>query len=164
MGSPFGQECSGAAYPPHVEWSTSVEIGAAPEVVWRVLTEVEAWPEWTPSVRAIVRVDPGALHVGQRVRISQPRFPTTVWRLTELVEGRSFTWRAGGPGARTTASHTVEPTDVRARATLRLTQQGPLGLLVGAISSGLTRRYLDMEATGLKKRSEELPRSKEPGE
>lgn len=147
-----------------MEWSTSVEIVAAPEVVWRVMSEVEAWPEWTPSVRSIVRVDPGELHVGQRLRISQPRFPTTVWRLTELVEGRSFVWQAGGPGARTVASHTVEPADAGARATLRLTQQGPLGLLVGALSSGITRRYLELESTGLKKRSEEVARSAGPGD
>jgi len=48
-------------------------------VVWRMLGEVEAWPELTSSVRSIVRVDPGPLHVGQRLRISQPRLPTTVW-------------------------------------------------------------------------------------
>jgi uncharacterized membrane protein len=137
-----------------MEWRASVVIAAPAEVVWRVLSEVEAWPEWTPSVRSIVRLDPGPLHVGQRLRISQPRFPTTVWRLTELVEGRSFVWQAGGPGARTTASHSVEPDGVGARATLSLSLRGPLGLLVGALSSGVTRRYLALETSGLKKRSE----------
>lgn len=124
-----------------------------------MLSDVEAWPAWTPSVRSIVRVDPGELHVGQRLRISQPRFPTTVWRLTELVDGRFFVWQAGGPGARTTATHTVEPTDTGARATLSLAQRGPLGLLVGALSNSLTRRYLEMESAGLKQRSEEVARS-----
>ena len=142
-----------------MEWSTSVEIAASPEVVWRVLSEVEAWPGWTPSVRAIVRVDPGPLHVGQRIRISQPRFPTTVWRLTELVDGHSFVWQAGGPGVRTTAAHSVEPSGAGAVATLSLSQRGPLGLLVGTLSSGLTRRYLEMERAGLKPRSEEAARS-----
>jgi carbon monoxide dehydrogenase subunit G len=137
-----------------MEWSASVEIAASPEVVWRVLSEVEAWPEWTPSVRSIVRLDPGPMRVGQRLRISQPRFPTTVWRLTELDEGRSFVWQAGGPGARTTASHTVEPTGDGTRATLRLGQRGPLGLLVGVLTSGLTRRYLELETSGLKQRAE----------
>jgi carbon monoxide dehydrogenase subunit G len=137
-----------------MEWSASVVVAAPTDVVWRVLSEVEAWPEWTPSVRSIVRLDPGPLHIGQRLRISQPRFPTTVWRLTELVEGRSFVWRAGGPGARTTASHTVEPDGAGTRVTLSLRQQGPLGLLVGTLTSGLTRRYLELESSGLKRRSE----------
>jgi hypothetical protein len=37
---------------------------------------------------------------------------------------------------------------------LRLEQRGPLGLLVGALSNGLTRRYLELEVNGLKQRSE----------
>ncbi len=131
-----------------------MEIAAAPEVVWRVLSDVETWPEWTPSVRAIVRLDPGPLHVGQRVRISQPRVPTTVWRLTELVEGRSFSWRAGAPGARTTAHHTVEPFGAGTRATLRLGMHGPVGVLVGALMNGMNRRYLQLETDGLKRRGE----------
>ncbi|HEU5472638.1 MAG TPA: SRPBCC family protein [Actinophytocola sp.] len=138
-----------------MEWSASVPISAPPEVVWAVMAEVEAWPEWTASVRSIVRVDPGPLHVGQRLRISQPRFPTTVWTLTELVERSVFVWVAGGPGARTTARHELEPSGAGTLVTLRLTQQGPLGLLVGALSSKVTKRYLELESTGLKRRSEE---------
>jgi hypothetical protein len=89
--------------------------------------------------------------------------PDVVWRLTELVDGRSVVWQAGGPGARTTASHTVEPTEAGTRATLRLTQQGPLGLLVGALSARLTRRYLEMEIAGLKRHSEARSGETGPG-
>jgi ligand-binding SRPBCC domain-containing protein len=137
-----------------VEWSASVHIDAPPPVVWRVMSEVEAWPEWTSSVTEIVRVDPGPLHVGQRLRIRQPRFPPTVWRLTELVEERRVVWRAGGPGARTTAHHTLSPAGDGTLVRLRLTQQGPLGLLVGTLTSRLTHRYLELETTGLKHRCE----------
>jgi hypothetical protein len=137
-----------------VEWASSVLIDTPPRTVWQVMSEVESWPEWTASVTEIVRVDPGPLHVGQRLRIRQPRLPSTVWRLTELVEERSVTWRAGGPGARTTAHHRIEPSGSGTEVTLRLTQQGPLGLLVGALTGGLTRRYLEMETSGLKRRCE----------
>lgn len=139
-----------------------MRIEAPPPVVWQVMTEVEAWPEWTASVRSIVRLDPGPLHVGQRLRISQPRLPTTVWRLTELSEKSEFVWTAGGPGARTTARHRVEPDGTGSRVTLTLTQRGPLGVLVGKLTNGLTRRYLEMESGGLKKRSEERA-AREPG-
>jgi uncharacterized protein YndB with AHSA1/START domain len=137
-----------------MEWSASVLIAAPPPLVWQVLSEVESWPQWTASVTSIIRLDPGPLHVGQRIRIRQPRFPTTVWTLTDLVEGRSFVWRAGGPGATTTAHHQIDPSGTGTLATLRLTQQGPLGRLVGTLTSGLTNRYLEMETTGLKRRCE----------
>jgi carbon monoxide dehydrogenase subunit G len=138
-----------------MEWRASIDIDAAPDTVWRVLSDVEAWPAWTPSVRRITRLDPGPPHVGQRLRISQPRFPTTVWRLTELVDGRFVAWRAGGPGARATATHALEPHATGTRATLGLTLLGPLGLLVGVLTGGRTRRYLELETTGLKRAAEQ---------
>lgn len=137
-----------------MEWRASVEIAAPPRVVWQVLADVETWPEWTPSVRSIVRVDPGPLHVGQRLRIAQPRFPVTTWRLTELTEERSCVWQAGGPGARVTARHEIEPARSGTLAKLSLEQHGALGLLVGALTARVTRRYLELETRGLKARCE----------
>jgi carbon monoxide dehydrogenase subunit G len=137
-----------------MEWSSSVLVAAPPRVVWQVLGELESWPEWTVSVRSIERVDPGPLHVGQRIRIRQPRLPATVWRLVELTEERSFGWQARGPGATTTAEHRIEPSGTGTQVTLRLAQHGPLGLLAGALTGMLTRRYLELEASGLKQRCE----------
>lgn len=138
-----------------MQWSASIRITAPPAVVWQVLGEVEAWPQWTASVTEIVRVDPGPLHTGQRIRIRQPRLPTTVWTLTDLAQQQYFVWRAGGPGAKTTAHHRIEPDGDGTLVTLRLTQQGPVGWLVGVLTASLTRRYLELESTGLKRRCEE---------
>jgi len=130
-----------------VEWSASVEIAVPPAAVWAVLSAVEDWPEWTPSVTSIVRVDPGPLHVGQRLRIRQPRFPATVWRLTELVEERLCVWRAAAGVA---ARHSLGPSGGGTRMTLRMIQPAVIGLLTGR----LTRRYLALETSGLKRRCE----------
>jgi hypothetical protein len=138
-----------------MQWSASIRITAPPAVVWHVLGEVEAWPQWTESVTEIVRVDPGPLHPGQRIRIRQPRLPATVWTLTDLAQQRYFVWRTGGPGVRTTAHHRIEQDGDGTLVTLRLTQHGPVGWLVGVLTASLTRRYLDMECTGLKRRCEE---------
>jgi uncharacterized protein YndB with AHSA1/START domain len=138
--------------------SVTVDIDASAERVWAVMSEVESWPQWTPSVRSIRRLDPGPLRVGARSRIKQPRLPPTTWTVVELVDGQSFTWTATGPGMRASAHHRVEQTPTGSRAILSIDQEGILGRLVARLSADLTKRYLALEAAGLKRRSEQLAR------
>ena len=133
----------------------TVDISAPPEVVWAVLSDVESWPEWTASVTSVRRLSSQRLQVGSRVRIKQPRLPATVWTVSDLVEGEQFTWTADSPGVRTRFSHRVVGRDDGSQATLWIDQGGVLGSVVGLLYGGLTRRYLQMEAAGLKRRSEE---------
>ena len=134
----------------------TVDISAPPEVVWAVISDVESWPEWTASVTSVRRLSSQRLQVGSRVRIKQPRLPATVWTVSDLVEGEQFTWTADNPpGVRTRASHRVAGRANGSQATLWIDQGGVLGSVVGLLYGGLTRRYLQMEAAGLKQRSEE---------
>jgi hypothetical protein len=94
------------------------------------------------------------LQVGSRVRIEQPRLPATVWTVSDLVEGERFTWTSTSPGVHTRASHRVVGTAAGSRVTLSIDQAGVLGRWVGRLCGGLTRRYVEMEAAGLKQRSE----------
>ena len=121
----------------------------------RVLSDVESWPEWTASVTSVRRLSSERLRVGSRVRIKQPGLPATVWTVSDLVEGEQFTWTADSPGVRTRASHRVAGRADGSQATLWIEQGGVLGSVVGLLYGGLTRRYLQMEAAGLKQRSEE---------
>lgn len=132
-----------------------VSVQAPPEEVWRLLVDVERWPSWTPSVRETSLLDPGPLRVGSRVRLAQPRLPVATWTVTELDPGRSFSWTSTSGGVRTTAVHEVAP----APAAGSLLQLGirHTGLLAWVAAKGfgrLTRRYLRMEAHGLKQRAE----------
>lgn len=135
---------------------SSIEIDAAPEVVWPVFADVEQWPSWTASVRRVTPLDGAELAVGRRFEILQPRFPRLVWTVTELDPGRGWTWRQRSPGATTLAVHEVLPLDGGRRTLVRqrIDQRGPGGVLVGLLTRGLTRRYLTMEADGLKRASE----------
>lgn len=138
--------------------SATIDIDAPAEHVWAVISDVENWPVWTPSVRSLRRLDPGPLRVGARQRIKQPRLPTTIWTVTELIEGELFTWTATGPGMSTSARHRIEPTPTGSRAILSIDQEGILGQLLAYLMADLIRRYLSLEATGLKRRAEQLAR------
>ncbi len=137
-----------------MRFEASTRIGATPQRVWQIYADVERWPEWTWSVTSVERLDTGPLALGSRVRIRQPRLPTTVWTVTELVPGHHFLWQATGLGTTSIGGHFVDADGEQARATARLDQHGPGGALIGWLSAALTRRYLDLELAGLKNRAE----------
>ncbi len=132
----------------------TVEIAAAPETVWAVLSELERWPEWTASMREVEPLDTPPFRLGARVRIKQPRAPTQVWTITDLQEGRTFSWETHRPGIRSIAGHAVEPARDGSQVTVSIRQSGLGARLLRFLLQGITARYLEMEAAGLKARCE----------
>ena len=135
-----------------MRFEATIDVAAPAERVFGVYTDVEHWPDWTASVTSVERLDQGPLRVGSRARIKQPRLPVTVWEVTGLVPGRSFTWVARGPGIVSTGSHAVSPMagEDRVKVTASLEQAGPLGPFLGFLTRRLTDRYLDTEVRGIK--------------
>ena len=127
-------------------------IDASAERVWEVMADVTRWPEWTPTVSAVRRLDDGPFGVGSRVELQQPRLPKAVWEVTELVEGRGFTWESTGPGIRSIARHEVGPHGGGATVTLSVEQTGPMGAVAALVWRGLTQRYVETEARSLEQR------------
>jgi uncharacterized membrane protein len=141
----------------------SIEIAAPPELVWDVFSDVQRWPEWTASVTSLVGQDGPALAVGRRFAIKQPGMQKLVWQVTEIDPGSSWTWVQRSPGVLVSARHYViaQPgggTLVRQQ----LDQRGALGALVGRLMVKKTKRFLELEAQGLKARSEQLSRADGP--
>ena len=136
-------------------FSITVEITAPPARVWRVMADVERWPEWTPSVTAVDRLDGGPLRSGSRVRIRQPKLRPAIWCVAEFREGEGFDWETASPGVRAVARHHVVSAQGGARVTLAVEFSGPLAPLVARLTRGLNQRYLDLEAEGLRRRSME---------
>ena len=141
----------------------SIAIDAPPPLVWDVFTDVEHWPEWTASVTSLVGRDGPALVVGRRFAIKQPGMQKLVWKVTEIDPGSSWTWVQRSPGVRVTARHFVtgQPGG-RTLVRQQLDQRGVLGALVGRLMAKKTRRFLELEAQGLKARSEQLSRASGP--
>jgi uncharacterized membrane protein len=157
-----------------LDFQISVEVAAPADVVWSVMSDVERWHEWTPSVRGVRLLDPTPLRVGSRAMIRQPKFPPAMWQVVSLDPGSGFVWKSGLPGMWVYAYHSVESiaspgsggrtgsatggatgSNVRTRATLRLHFAGPVSRLLGRLTANINDRYLAMEAAGLKRRSEE---------
>jgi uncharacterized membrane protein len=132
---------------------SSVEIDAPASLVWDVFSDVERWPEWTDS----------GLAIGKRFEIKQPKLPTLVWKVTDLTPGVSWSWAQRSSGGSTLAHHTLTPiADGRTLVRQTLDQQGVGGAIVGRLMARTTRRYLEMEAQGLKGRSEQLRQAHGP--
>ena len=134
--------------------SLSIDISAAQERVWQVITDVEAWPQWTTSMTTVKRLDDGPLRVGSRARIKQPGLPNLVWQVTDITEGTEFTWVAHTPGVDATASHRVEQTPAGVRLTLTVAWTGIFAGAVAAMAGKRTREYLGLETVGAKGRAE----------
>jgi uncharacterized membrane protein len=138
-----------------MEIERAIDIAAPPDRVWAVMSDVERWPEWTASVRNVERLDPGPFAVGSRARVRQPRLPAATWTVTALEPGRSFEWQSPAPGLRSVGRHRVDGVgDGASRVTLSLIWSGPLTPVVRLLYGNLSRRYVEMEAQGLKRRCE----------
>ncbi len=133
---------------------THIDIAAKPERVWSVMRDCERWHEWTASISSIRFLDAGSLRVGQRALVRQPKLPPGVWKVTELIDGREFTWVSAAPGLLVHARHVVEAAPGGSRVTLSLSYEGILSGLLLRLTRAITERYVAMEANGLKARSE----------
>lgn len=136
-------------------FTKSIDIAAPAGRVWEVMSDVERWREWTPSITTIRILGGGPFAVGARAIVRQPKLPPALWRVSSVDPGREFTWVSPGPGFITVARHSVAPAAGGSRATLGIELRGPLGGLLGRLTGGITERYLDLEAKGLKARSED---------
>ena len=141
----------------YMNTDSSVEIEAPGCVVWQVFSDVERWPEWTASVQRVDALDGPGLGVCKRFAIKQPRMPRLVWEVTELVDGESWSWVQRSPAGSALARHEViQLPDGRTLVRQEIEQRGFTGAVVGRLMARMTRRYLELEARGLKARSEHL--------
>jgi uncharacterized membrane protein len=132
-----------------------LEIDAPVARVWRVWTDVSAWPGWNSAVRQVTRLDDGEMGVGARARVRQPQLPATIWEVTEWQPEERWVWVTRQPGTTTTSVHLVEDLgDGRSRVTSSAEQSGALGGVARRAFGGLTRTLLERETADLRRRCE----------
>lgn len=89
-------------------WTVARHIDAPADAVWRILTDLEAWPEWGPTV-AGAELDGAAFELGATGRVWTPVGVPLPFTITDLEPGRSWAWRVAGVPA---THHGVEPSGV----------------------------------------------------
>jgi hypothetical protein len=127
---------------------------AAPDRVWGALVDIEDWPSWTPSYKWIRRLDQGPLRVGSRAKVKQPGLRSSVWEVTHLDEARGFTWASSAGGVRVVGRHRLIPDGDATRIILSIEQSGVLAGLIGRLYGKRIRRFVQLEAHGIKAAAE----------
>ena len=71
------------------EYEHTVETPAAPDVVWRLWSDIVAWPQWNEGIETIT-VD-GPFAVGTAFTMTPPGDEPVQMRLARIVPGELFT-------------------------------------------------------------------------
>lgn len=134
----------------------TIHVEAPADVVWAVTTDVERWPEWTPTVTSVTRLDDGPFGLGSVARIRQPAQPEAEWTVTEFADGRRFAWETRRRGLRMTGTHELSPEGTGTRSVLRVEARGVVAALLRPLLRLAIRRALSEENRGLRARCEEI--------
>jgi uncharacterized membrane protein len=136
------------------KFSTSITINASQEKVWKVLSDVVCWHEWTPTVNKVEVLNTPELKLGNRYKVFQPKLQPVEWTVTELTTS-NFTWESKSTGMHMAAEHVVKAINAnQSEVTLTFAFNGWLGNLIGKIYGKMVQEYIQTEAQSLKKRVE----------
>jgi hypothetical protein len=128
----------------------SIYIEAPSSVVWNVSIDIERWPQWTPTVTSVKRIDEGPFVCGSSAMIEQPGLPQANWVVTKLIPGEQFTWESRIRGLRMIATHTISTRDFGTESTLRVAMSGFMVWLLWPWLYFSSRRSLEWENRSLR--------------
>jgi uncharacterized membrane protein len=141
-----------------MRYEHTVHIDAPADLVWRLTTDVAAWPSFVPTVRDVQRLDDGPLRVGSATRLRQPGQSPAVWTVTRLEAGQEFAWQTTRFGLTMTGSHRLDADRSGCRNTLTIEVAGRGSRLFGVLLGGLLRKAIRDENAGFKREAERLAR------
>ena len=140
---------------PRGDYVTTATIAAAPDAVWRILTDAAGYPDWNPEIVGLRgRFAPGE-RISARVRLGSGAVRTVPMRVSAFEAPTRMQWTGGLPfglfvGERT---FTVQPRDGGAGFQMHLRMTGPLARLI-LRSVGDRQPEIDAFAAALKQRAE----------
>ncbi len=134
------------------------DILAPPDRVWSLTEDVAGWPDVTPTMTSVERLDEGPLRAGSRARVVQPRQRPAIWRVRSVEPPRAFVWEATTAGVQLVAGHHLTEVDGGTRNLLVLDVLGARAPVVGRLAGPMMRRALATENDGFRRAAEGLAR------
>jgi len=126
------------------------------DAVWRIIADVEHWPNWTSTVLEVKALGNAGLRVGARYRVTQPKLRPAVYEVTECTPSKAFTWVQRFPGGMMIADHRLVPHDGGTEVELSFASKGFMADIVSTIFSRLIREYVATEARSLRRQCESV--------
>lgn len=123
----------------------------SPDIVWRVLADVEHWCDWTSTVIKVEPLDNNRLKIGARYRVTQPKLLPAIYEVTKCVPNHRFTWAQKVPVGMMIADHRLKSQDGGTEVELSFATKGWLANIIGTIFSRMIRAYVATEANSLKR-------------
>jgi uncharacterized protein YndB with AHSA1/START domain len=131
----------------------TLDTRAAPEVVWRIWTDVNTWPQWNPDMKES-RLD-GPLRLGATGSINTRSGGKHDVRVTHLDAGRSFELESSAmPMTRMAIRATVTPIEGGSRMAQAFEARGLLAPIVGPMMGGMILKTFSSVLAGLAQRVE----------
>jgi hypothetical protein len=121
------------------------------EAIWKVLSDVSRWHEWTPIVTKVEVLNTPEVKLNNRYKVFQPKLQPAEWTVTVLTPPSNFTWESKSPGMHMVAEHILKPISAnQTELTLIFAFNGWIGKLIGK----MTAEYIAAEVQSLKKEVE----------
>ena len=132
----------------------SIDIAAPVERVWDLTMDVESWPNVTPTITKIERLDQGPLKVGASARIKQPAQRERIWTVTALEPKKRFSWATRAMGMKMTGGHHLSESTGGTTNTLTLDVEGGLAPVLGPLMRRTLLKSIATENEGFKRAAE----------
>lgn len=132
-----------------MQYQIDVALPVTAAEAWALITDLPAWPSWTPTVEAL-KADTERPQLGTRVLLKQPGRAPARYQVDLVENGRRFRWGSQRVGVRQSADHLVTATgDNSCTVTLIFGMTGPVGYMLGRLGARKIRSMVDAEGRGL---------------
>lgn len=137
-----------------MQLSHTISIDAPILKAWVLTIDVESWPQHTPTMTKIERLDAGPLGIGSTALVKQPGQRARVWTVTTFEPEQCFAWSTRAMGTTMTGRHEMTPSDTGTIQTLTVEIEGRLSPVVGALVRGPIAKAIAQENQGFKTAAE----------